>query len=721
MSDIIDTNQSEANTTEQPEVIIPNRNHYMMDTAVIWCSYPHDSMKSIHGLSPFISSLCDTFDLHGTNGMTVDNLATEVNKKMRGLPPIRKQHDGKKLILQLMSKYEGGLTKDCRFYNTQVPLDLTNDCYHITGKRDCLIIPIERYSGGLTNRRNALHDAQHLRSSFLRLQFRCHVMPGFVTLKSAQTKIRELLAQQQGKDMFALCIMAHGGPNKLIMFSDGRSIRLQNFIKQLLICPELTGKPKIVVIQACRGSAQSYQGATMYNPFSHSDHPEYTVPVSRTLSDASKEEALIGDDIVELWASPPENQAFRTGYVSFFVDSLCRKLDDFGETKDIQYIFKKVTAHMRDRDPVELQTPEGIQRFKLASYIEHRLTKKVIFFSSDPRRDGIFVDDAKIPTKISQKFCKSFSTGKRRMLAVIMVLLFLVGGTACGLFVYHLYVHKNYSSGTIRDYNENSTCCSNVSTSTTATPDTSVATLTITPLINRLKYKVSKNSNHNWLELEIPLNLHNLSTCVLQDQLEKFFIIIKENETNEIDKDDSGVTIVLNYPTVDKKITVYEETFNEANNWETLLNNTPTKLADPIQMRDPIDLNTIPIIQTSCTSNNPYNNPFLYIKVPTKKSSKLFSTSCIFNINECLIPWSGVSIAIGFKIDSHWTQAFEYRNDLNIGRIRLSTWSDETILKIWVSIVGAAFVLTLVGGCKIYQHSVKRDIWRNIQTQSDST
>lgn len=54
------------------------------------------------------------------------------------------------------------------------------------------------------------------------------MLPSYIKLNDAKKSIADLLAnnRQHGKDMIAFCFLSHGGPNKTIIFSDGRAIRL---------------------------------------------------------------------------------------------------------------------------------------------------------------------------------------------------------------------------------------------------------------------------------------------------------------------------------------------------------------------------------------------------------------------------------------------------------------------------------------------------------------
>ena len=52
----------------------------------------------------------------------------------------------------------------------------------------------------------------------------------------------------------AVVVMAHGTENDEIKFSDDKKCKLRKLLQPLLTCPNINGKPKIVVTQCCRGT-----------------------------------------------------------------------------------------------------------------------------------------------------------------------------------------------------------------------------------------------------------------------------------------------------------------------------------------------------------------------------------------------------------------------------------------------------------------------------------
>jgi len=428
------------NHTEHP--------HKSIDTAELWASFPADQLWH-NGGSPFIHSVCATLDKFGPT-YTLDDLAKKVNEKLRSQKSAKTTLGGIKY--QLTARFENALTKDLHFQeNHNIPSCSRNDIYPLTNKRDCLIIPVGLYSKATLIRPNAGMDADVLRSSFSRLGFNCIQMATNVTSDQALRKIAELAGNQDGKDMVAICILAHGTSEKMLMFSDGKTVQLDYLLDKIVTCPSLLDKPKIIVLQACRGSAQSFLGTTIYKPSTETDDPacKGKIPIEKTFSNLTGKKKLKGDDIVELWASPPENKAFRNGQVSFFIESLCLKLDELGESRDIEYIFKLVCCHMRDRPAVELQTKDGnTEYYKLASYIEHRLRRKVVFnaavpvhleelpdFSSDP----VDVDNKVMLDSIKDYWYNGMVNHPRRCMVVkiCLFLLFVLFLTAVALGVKH--------------------------------------------------------------------------------------------------------------------------------------------------------------------------------------------------------------------------------------------------------------------------------------------
>ena len=80
------------------------------------------------------------------------------------------------------------------------------------------------------NRDNFEIDAEKLCETFTNLSFNCRVKSGYITLADAQKEIREVLNDQDGKDMICLCLLSHGIHTcygQQIEFSDEKQVTLE--------------------------------------------------------------------------------------------------------------------------------------------------------------------------------------------------------------------------------------------------------------------------------------------------------------------------------------------------------------------------------------------------------------------------------------------------------------------------------------------------------------
>jgi len=62
-------------------------------------------------------------------------------------------------------------------------------------------------------------------------------------------------------DCFVCCVMSHGEEGH-VFGSDGLPVLIKDMMSPFKPCPQLTGKPKIFLIQACQGKTTQQQGKT---------------------------------------------------------------------------------------------------------------------------------------------------------------------------------------------------------------------------------------------------------------------------------------------------------------------------------------------------------------------------------------------------------------------------------------------------------------------------
>jgi len=116
-------------------------------------------------------------------------------------------------------------------------------------------------------------------------------------------------------DAFVMIVMSHGGDGDCILGVDGRETSLKNLMVEFQEpkCPSLKKKPKVFIIQTCRGGS----GSPADNVSSQAV-PSTSTQVDYELCDAS----LLPDSTLPRSVFPPEADfvlAFATvpGYVSY--------------------------------------------------------------------------------------------------------------------------------------------------------------------------------------------------------------------------------------------------------------------------------------------------------------------------------------------------------------------------------------------------------------------
>ena len=157
---------------------------------------------------------------------------------------------------------------------------------------------------------------------------------------------------QAGKDMICICILTHGKWDKdgqHVMFSDCKTITIEHLTDGIMTCPDLINRPKLVVVQACRGDQYEFQQIQI-----ESDDATHRVATDRYHS--VKDRAIF-------WSTAIGNKAYRprTG-LSFFIEHLCEVLDQSGETDTFDVIAKRVNKQMCEEPPIRITDQTGHKR-----------------------------------------------------------------------------------------------------------------------------------------------------------------------------------------------------------------------------------------------------------------------------------------------------------------------------------------------------------------------
>ena len=171
----------------------------------------------------------------------------------------------------------------------------------------CVIINNRLFQGNEeADREGSEQDVERLRNLFESLRFQV-----IIKRDLKRDQIKGVAKEYGGKNhdkfvAFVLIVMSHGGDKDRIFGVDNHSVSVRKLMKKFQAerCPSLKGKPKILIIQTCRGSRQN--DAESIN----ADTTEFHQADNRVDSSLSKSVFPMETDFLLAFATVP-------GYVSF--------------------------------------------------------------------------------------------------------------------------------------------------------------------------------------------------------------------------------------------------------------------------------------------------------------------------------------------------------------------------------------------------------------------
>ena len=120
----------------------------------------------------------------------------------------------------------------------------------------CVIINNVKFSDKTMNRAGAEEDERNLKQLFKDLFFRVIVKRNLTKHQMENVAVKYGSKDHSTFDAFVMIVMSHGGDRDCILGVNGRETSVKNLIVefQKLKCPSLKEKPKVFIIQTCRGS-----------------------------------------------------------------------------------------------------------------------------------------------------------------------------------------------------------------------------------------------------------------------------------------------------------------------------------------------------------------------------------------------------------------------------------------------------------------------------------
>lgn len=199
----------------------------------------------------------------------------------------------------------------------------------------------------LDRRNGSDEDVTSIRKTFTELGWK--VEEDLVMQDPTKDQIEEQIKIIQSSTVKISCIavfiMSHGEENDTIWADDQSYNLCKDVVEQLSAekCPSLAGKPKMVFVQACQGgNTDSGTSVKLRSPTKKQDFSDAVVVEPQTVYKHVKIPSYA--DIFVFKASYNGYRCFRNDEGSWFMQTLCRVIDESSADMDLFSIALKVTA-----------------------------------------------------------------------------------------------------------------------------------------------------------------------------------------------------------------------------------------------------------------------------------------------------------------------------------------------------------------------------------------
>ena len=259
----------------------------------------------------------------------------------------------------------------------------TDDVYNMTARPRGITLIINNASftphpehGQQSPRHGSEEDVRQVKELFTALGF--EVQRGQnLSRKQLLDELDSVLYQQDqsGYDCFVLWLMSHGRSGE-VFCSDGIPLPIQALHDMLSGCVKLSGKPKLIFIQACRGDGED-EGVAACSDLSpnHVDSPSDSVknPASREPTHA---------DFLYAFSTVDEYVSYRNANLGS--PYVCGLVEAFRERAASDHLLDILTVVNKKVSNMEVKPPSGenkneIKIYKQMPEVKHTLRKKVRF------------------------------------------------------------------------------------------------------------------------------------------------------------------------------------------------------------------------------------------------------------------------------------------------------------------------------------------------------
>ncbi|XP_068700285.1 uncharacterized protein [Montipora foliosa] len=219
-----------------------------------------ESLKTVDGRIHVTTRLGEKVNLYNSSRSNYEDQS--INELILPVKRPTSQDDvGDVILISFGSRTEQGNywgTCEGIFLNEDGSASEDPDRYKMTSnpRGYCLILNNMDYGIEEKNRQSAVWDEQGLHDLFEKeLHFEVYAFRDLKYFEMQQRCEQFAKLSHDNYDAFVCIIMAHGGSGDSIEGVDGRTIGLKQLMSEFtsVRCPSLAGKPKVFIVQACRG------------------------------------------------------------------------------------------------------------------------------------------------------------------------------------------------------------------------------------------------------------------------------------------------------------------------------------------------------------------------------------------------------------------------------------------------------------------------------------
>lgn len=188
----------------------------------------------------------------------------------------------------------------------------------------CLIVNNVNFQNKDLNRPGAIEDENCLKLQFRTLFFKVIIWRDLTSHELERVAQKFGATNHKAYDAFVFIVMSHGGDRDCILGVDGRETTMKNLMFEFREkkCPSLRHKPKIFIIQTCRGCRDDADNCSMTSTTNDISLQVAATTSQTQISSHPCHTAVSSDSSLPRSVIPPEADfvlAFATapGYVSY--------------------------------------------------------------------------------------------------------------------------------------------------------------------------------------------------------------------------------------------------------------------------------------------------------------------------------------------------------------------------------------------------------------------